>query len=258
MAYSRRQVTDHVTKMNKDLYDNVQDGIDECKEDLGAVNTVLGSINEYNPKITYSKGSYVIHGGTMYESVVDITLPEEWTVEHWKPATVLSLLQSVSADVPFKFGVDENGNYGFIKDGADTVTPFKQGGIHISSYRIYADSTPGYVTFEVRDLSLLKISSIYSRGDSPNRFVILGGNSPLNNVIDNKSIEIETALSNGTFGTEIFASDFSDVTWNSRWGEVLNDIQVDISAFDYVCLWFDMSVSSYNYIQAYLKDIEIS
>lgn len=33
MAYSRRQVTDHVTKMNKDLYDNVQDGIDECKED---------------------------------------------------------------------------------------------------------------------------------------------------------------------------------------------------------------------------------
>lgn len=51
MAYSRRQVTDHVTKMNKDLYDNVQDGIDECKEDLEVVNTMLGSINEYNPKI---------------------------------------------------------------------------------------------------------------------------------------------------------------------------------------------------------------
>ena len=25
----------------------------------------------------------------------------------------------------FKFGIDENGNYGYIKDGADTVTPFK-------------------------------------------------------------------------------------------------------------------------------------
>ena len=37
--------------MNKDLYDNVQDGIDECKEDLEVVNTMLGSINEYNPKI---------------------------------------------------------------------------------------------------------------------------------------------------------------------------------------------------------------
>lgn len=157
MAYSRRQVTDHVTKMNKDLYDNVQDGIDECKEDLEVVNTMLGSINEYNPKITYSKGSYVIHGGTMYESIVDITLPEEWTIEHWKPATVLSLLQSVSTGVPFKFGVDENGNYGFIKDGADTVTPFKQGGIHLNYIRIYSPANSlQYITFETRGLHLLK------------------------------------------------------------------------------------------------------
>lgn len=28
--------------------------------------------------------------------------------------------------VPFSFGVDANGNYGYIKDGADTVTPFKK------------------------------------------------------------------------------------------------------------------------------------
>lgn len=27
--------------------------------------------------------------------------------------------------VPFSFGVDENGNYGYIKVGADSVTPFK-------------------------------------------------------------------------------------------------------------------------------------
>ena len=26
--------------------------------------------------------------------------------------------------MPFKFGVDSSGNYGYIKDGADTVTPF--------------------------------------------------------------------------------------------------------------------------------------
>lgn len=30
------------------------------------------------------------------------------------------------ADIPFKFGIDENGNYGYIKAGADTVTPFKR------------------------------------------------------------------------------------------------------------------------------------
>lgn len=34
----------------------------------------------------------------------------------------------VTAFTPFKFGIDENGNYGYIKDGADTVTPFKTGG----------------------------------------------------------------------------------------------------------------------------------
>lgn len=32
MAYVRREVTDGVTIMNKDLYDNVQDGIDEAKQ----------------------------------------------------------------------------------------------------------------------------------------------------------------------------------------------------------------------------------
>ena len=34
MAYSRREVQDGITVMNKDLYDNLQDGIDEVKEAL--------------------------------------------------------------------------------------------------------------------------------------------------------------------------------------------------------------------------------
>lgn len=32
MAYSRRVVKDYETVMNKDLYDNLQDGIDELKQ----------------------------------------------------------------------------------------------------------------------------------------------------------------------------------------------------------------------------------
>lgn len=32
MAYSRRQVEDHKTIMNADLYNNLQDGIDETKK----------------------------------------------------------------------------------------------------------------------------------------------------------------------------------------------------------------------------------
>lgn len=37
MAYTRRTVTDGVTVMNKDLYDNLQDGIDEVKEALKGI-----------------------------------------------------------------------------------------------------------------------------------------------------------------------------------------------------------------------------
>lgn len=31
----------------------------------------------------------------------------------------------INTDYPFKFGVDDNGNYGYYKAGEDTVTPFK-------------------------------------------------------------------------------------------------------------------------------------
>lgn len=36
-------------------------------------------------------------------------------------------LESVERKVPFSFGVDEQGNYGYYKEGADTVTPFSSG-----------------------------------------------------------------------------------------------------------------------------------
>lgn len=38
--------------------------------------------------------------------------------------------------LPFKFGIDENGNYGYYKVGADTLTPFKSG-----------DDSPSYVYY---------------------------------------------------------------------------------------------------------------
>lgn len=42
---------------------------------------------------------------------------------------------STSGDVKFQFGVDSNGNYGYIKAGADTVTPFKSGSFTIPTLR---------------------------------------------------------------------------------------------------------------------------
>jgi len=37
-------------------------------------------------------------------------------------------VDTIEENVPFKFGIDENGNYGYYKEGADSVTPFKTGG----------------------------------------------------------------------------------------------------------------------------------
>ena len=37
------------------------------------------------------------------------------------------LNSNITEKMPFKLGIDINGNYGYIKDGADTVIPFKTG-----------------------------------------------------------------------------------------------------------------------------------
>lgn len=37
-------------------------------------------------------------------------------------------IATIDGNLPFRLGIDEDGNYGYYKDGADTVTPFKTGG----------------------------------------------------------------------------------------------------------------------------------
>ncbi len=58
----------------------------------------------------------------------DVTLNTISTRYETLDLTESSLQQRVSTledNVPFAFGVDEDGNYGYVKAGADTVTPFK-------------------------------------------------------------------------------------------------------------------------------------
>lgn len=38
---------------------------------------------------------------------------------------VKDIYNKMDSDIPFRFGIDENGNYGYYKAGADSVTPFK-------------------------------------------------------------------------------------------------------------------------------------
>ena len=91
----------------------------------------------------------VVNAGTENEVVLDFTIPRG---EKGNPGSsggmtvdLIATLDEVrqneesgmAADalavkelaqyVPFRLGVDANGNYGYYKDGADTVTPFKTG-----------------------------------------------------------------------------------------------------------------------------------
>ena len=45
-------------------------------------------------------------------------------VSELEATNVQEAIDKLSSLLPFKLGIDENGNYGYIKDGADTVTPF--------------------------------------------------------------------------------------------------------------------------------------
>ena len=46
MSYSRRTVTDGSTVMNKDLYDNLQDGIDETMEEIQSLKEAIQTLRE--------------------------------------------------------------------------------------------------------------------------------------------------------------------------------------------------------------------
>lgn len=68
-------------------------------------------------------------------SVPLICTEEEWEELDPKPVEGTEVIitdDEIDGDsLPFKFGIDENGNYGYYKVGADTVTPFKSGEVTI-------------------------------------------------------------------------------------------------------------------------------
>ena len=45
----------------------------------------------------------------------------------------------ITNKIPFGFGIDSNGNYGYIKAGADTVTPFKRVEYGNTSFKVDTD-----------------------------------------------------------------------------------------------------------------------
>ena len=59
-------------------------------------------------------------------------------------------INELNIKMPFKLGIDENGNYGYIKDGADSVIPFSQMVKGTSTYSGYSKATKVTIGFKPR------------------------------------------------------------------------------------------------------------
>ena len=83
---------------------------------VNGLSTQVTNAPLYSSSSKYSKGDLVNYNGSIFKCISDITVPEVWNPAHW---------EAVGEAIPFRFGIDSDGNYGYIKAGADSVTPFK-------------------------------------------------------------------------------------------------------------------------------------
>lgn len=97
MAYSRRSVTDGVTVMNKELYDNLQDGIDESKEDLEGVKENVSEV-ENQVEITTS----IVKGRNRAKVFLTTEKMKEWlsNPENKKSCNIGDNLYIIDIGVP--------------------------------------------------------------------------------------------------------------------------------------------------------------
>lgn len=66
-------------------------------------------------------------------------------------------INELNIKMPFKLGIDENGNYGYIKDGADSVIPFKKG----STYEYHGIDGKAGLNYDTANECIL-ILAVYS------------------------------------------------------------------------------------------------
>ena len=97
-------------------------------------------------------------GGYSFKNVM-ITVPTEDDVYEPYYIPLKDRLES-SSGVPFRFGIDGNGNYGYIKDGADTVTPFKNPtGTKSDTYTTNGTYTPDVTDYATHSVTVAVPSS---------------------------------------------------------------------------------------------------
>lgn len=121
------------------IMSNLQDGYSYGKDFVFGANgnlTVPGTISEAGTALsskyaaktdipTVNNGTLTIQKNGTNVATFTANQSGNATANITVPTTAADVNAAPATDVPFKFGVDSSGNYGYIKAGADTVTPFK-------------------------------------------------------------------------------------------------------------------------------------
>lgn len=115
---------------------------------LGADSNIANVEDTTTASQPYTTGEFVVVEGQLYKVTASIATGDTFSVgTNIATDTVGSELTKINNDLSAKanlklvsdatkqirFGTDSSGNYGYYKDGADSVTPFKRGAIKVTS-----------------------------------------------------------------------------------------------------------------------------
>lgn len=113
VEYSTFKNTD---KLTVDLYD-----------DGTLTDTILTEYESYIDSFEIINGGLVAIANTKPSQTMTLVVKGEFEVNEIGVDELAVKVNELNSNLPFKLGIDESGNYGYIKDGADTVIPFKSG-----------------------------------------------------------------------------------------------------------------------------------
>ena len=132
----------------------------EAAQAAAAGNSITNLAPAYDSTITYAIDDLVTQDGKLYKCIVTVVTPEQFDINKWDDVTTSEVYARAGSagnvytksetDAKFetianvaaknnlkiavngnnktiRFGIDGNGNYGYVKDGADTVYPFSTG-----------------------------------------------------------------------------------------------------------------------------------
>lgn len=145
-------IKDSINTLNSNNAQNQIAGALAVKDIYQSIAPIPQNAPNYSVSKRYALGDLVKYNNQVYYCITAITTPEAWNPSKWK---------LWNDNILIRLGVDADGNYGYYKVGADSVTPFKIGELK----RETLGTVKGSKTFDIKslypdiDLSTISVSN---------------------------------------------------------------------------------------------------